>query len=1364
MDSGDGQSLSERSAQQVTVAGTFGLESSQHGNTESLPTRTRLARLSAHIERLLGDQWADDQITEYRNQMQQINAGLKDLEQSELKSSEQYRKVKRQFEELQVKDYHHRLDELEGKLERGNIESKDIKLIERAIEQLSKRFDELALVGDEERSQLVERLKALSKQLGEVKKCSRILNDIKSLATDLKDFKCRDLPDFDQIIKFFNHKEDSLIKKIGTPIDSLPPGPQRTELLEQKSQLRNLLNASKETVKQQKLESIEKLIKALENNNEKGAAPKEDMLEQAGNQLNDLKKLKNSLKIEEQESGNLKDLQVRLAKLIVTNNEQAAISQARSSNTAPAGDIIENLELAEALITTSESHPEKFSEKRASEAKRHLDEVEAQCEKLRDSRQRSELLDRCRSMSARLQKIKEKKGEIVGKNVEELLNKADTAIKWFSSPVRVEEVKKVEDLFEQARKQLIEELSGSNYETIRDGLFSKFEKLKEKLQPYKDNISDSQQATPPSCDSPSFSQTLIKLADLSARIERLLVDPWTDDQITECRNQMQQINSDLISLETSGITHYSVTFGEVRKLFDELQVKDSYHRLGELKDKLDGINIGNRRDIQSIKQDIEQLSKRFEELALAGLVGDAKLSGLRQGREVLIKQLSGVETCYDISDHINLLTTDLKDFKYRDLPEPDQIMDFFNHKEDSLSEISKLIDSLPLGPQRTELLEQKSRLRDLLNTSKATVKREQLDNTEWLIETQESNVEKGGYLNKVVLKKAEDQLHNLKRLMNSLKMDEQEIDRTKKLKGRLEKLNLSYMNDQASGSKAKSSDAGLASIIMDNLGKAEAFIITLESNEYDFNEQRIFEAKGYLDEAIVQCLRLRDDIQRNELKRRYNDLSLRLPRCLRETKEEIVRVKVEPLFLKANSYIRILSRPVGVKNVKEVEALFEQAVKEIRKELSGSHYESIPYLFSEFNQLSEKLQSYKDIERLSAHIERLLVDQWTVNQITDYRNQMQQINTDLISVKTLGLTHFPEKYGAVRKLFDELQVKDSYHRLGELKDKLDGVNIGKSIDIQSIEHEIAQLSKHFDELALVDDEERSKLVERQAALSIQLAEVKRCGICNEIKSLTIANLDEAEVLITFSENDPYGYSEERVLEAKEYLDKAIDQFTKLRDKDERNELLELLKDERIELLYRHRSLSLRLQKIEERKGEVVWKEVKKLLDKANTFIDCFSSPVRVEEVKEVEAMFEQARKEIEKELMGSHYESTRHALLSEFSQLKEKLQPYKDNISDSQQASAAANSQGHTDTVKAKVLSGSDRSKRLRDFHDAACNGNTWLIRELLKMDPSLAKEKANGGWTALHFAAKNGHREAIQTLLDFDRSLAKEKDNYGQT
>ncbi|WP_257264116.1 ankyrin repeat domain-containing protein, partial [Endozoicomonas sp. ONNA2] len=87
-----------------------------------------------------------------------------------------------------------------------------------------------------------------------------------------------------------------------------------------------------------------------------------------------------------------------------------------------------------------------------------------------------------------------------------------------------------------------------------------------------------------------------------------------------------------------------------------------------------------------------------------------------------------------------------------------------------------------------------------------------------------------------------------------------------------------------------------------------------------------------------------------------------------------------------------------------------------------------------------------------------------------------------------------------------------------------------------------------------------------------------------------------------------------------------------------------------------------------------------------------------------------------------------------------------------------------TETVKAKVLLDSDRSRCLRDFHDAARTGNTRLIKKMLVVDRSLAKEKDNLGRTALHVAAYEDQTEAIMALLEIDRSLVKEKDNDGWT
>ena len=97
-------------------------------------------------------------------------------------------------------------------------------------------------------------------------------------------------------------------------------------------------------------------------------------------------------------------------------------------------------------------------------------------------------------MGIRLQKLDERKGEIIRSKVEELFNKANTAIDCFSSPPKENEVREVESLLEGARSEL-KELSESNDETMRTGLLAKFNDLKKKLEPYKDNDNDSQQAT-----------------------------------------------------------------------------------------------------------------------------------------------------------------------------------------------------------------------------------------------------------------------------------------------------------------------------------------------------------------------------------------------------------------------------------------------------------------------------------------------------------------------------------------------------------------------------------------------------------------------------------------------------------------------------------------------------------------------------------------------------------------------------------------------------------------------------------------------------------------------------------------------------
>ena len=454
---------------------------------------TKLAYLSAHIERLMGEQWGDDQITEYRNQMQWINAELASLESSGIDGhfSGKFTEVSRQFEELQVKNLHYRLD----KLEEVNIRSsRDIQSMERNIAQLSKCFDELELVGDEERLRLVERREALNRQLNEADGSLGVLDNLEALITDLNDLKCRELANSEQMVVFFNRIECEL-REIRGAIDSQPARSQRTELLEKESELRDLLNNSKKTVKRQRLDHIERLIKTQENNNEKGSSLNKDRLEEADDQLHDLKALMNRLTMDEHESRMLEDLKGRLAKLNLIHygeDGQASLSKVKSSHSGPAGDILENLDAAEALITTSESDPYGFNEQRASQAKEYLDKAIDQCGKLRDNAQRNELSGRHRNMGFRLQKIEEQKGEIVQKKVKELFNKANTAMDFFPDRPKPEEINEVDDLFEQARLEL-RELNGSNYDTLRAGLRSQFHELKEKLQRYKKNIGYSQQ-------------------------------------------------------------------------------------------------------------------------------------------------------------------------------------------------------------------------------------------------------------------------------------------------------------------------------------------------------------------------------------------------------------------------------------------------------------------------------------------------------------------------------------------------------------------------------------------------------------------------------------------------------------------------------------------------------------------------------------------------------------------------------------------------------------------------------------------------------------------------------------------------------
>ena len=448
---------------------------------------TKLAHLGTNIERLTSDQWGDDQITECQNQIQWISAELADLEAlSQEYYSAKFAEVRKQFHEVKLKDLHYRLDKLE-EVHLGS--NRDIQSMKRDIAQLSKCFSELGLVGDEERSRLVERWEALTHQLDEANGSVGVHYDFDSLITKLNDLKDNKLADSDQIVVFFNHIECDL-RGLSAMIDGEPAEPQRTELLEIESQLRELLNSSKKTIKRQRIDNIKQLIETQENNHDSGAALHGDMLEHVDKQIHDFKALVDKVKMDEQESALLKDLDGRQARLKLINHGvdgQASVSRAKSSNPDPAGDIIENLAAAENLLTISESGQYGFSKRRAMRAKGYLNEAIAQCEKLRDKAQRNELLNRCQSMGTRLQKIEECR-------VEELFNKANTAIDCLFNPVGKKEVREVESLFEEARLEL-KELSGSNDYTIPTSLLAKFSDLKKKLESYKDNVSDSQQAT-----------------------------------------------------------------------------------------------------------------------------------------------------------------------------------------------------------------------------------------------------------------------------------------------------------------------------------------------------------------------------------------------------------------------------------------------------------------------------------------------------------------------------------------------------------------------------------------------------------------------------------------------------------------------------------------------------------------------------------------------------------------------------------------------------------------------------------------------------------------------------------------------------
>ncbi|MBO9481090.1 hypothetical protein [Salinisphaera sp. G21_0] len=100
---------------------------------------------------------------------------------------------------------------------------------------------------------------------------------------------------------------------------------------------------------------------------------------------------------------------------------------------------------------------------------------------------------------------------------------------------------------------------------------------------------------------------------------------------------------------------------------------------------------------------------------------------------------------------------------------------------------------------------------------------------------------------------------------------------------------------------------------------------------------------------------------------------------------------------------------------------------------------------------------------------------------------------------------------------------------------------------------------------------------------------------------------------------------------------------------------------------------------EDQKREFIQEKVKQLFIKASIAMDLFPARPSEEEVKEVEALFEQAKLELKEmearfeqeksELAELHSQSYKE-LHFQFNKLKGKLQPYKDNISDSQQTAA----------------------------------------------------------------------------------------------
>ncbi len=201
-------------------------------------------------------------------------------------------------------------------------------------------------------------------------------------------------------------------------------------------------------------------------------------------------------------------------------------------------------------------------------------------------------------MGTRLKTIEGHRGEIIRKRVEELFNKANTAIDCFSSPVREGELKEVEALFEQARLEL-KELSGNNDGTNRAGLLSKFNELKKKLEPYKVEISDRQQTTATN-------------SEVNNKI-----DPQLDDYLKQYERKHKDLQGQ--------VQKYSIQYPGEHRMGKICDLRDFYLKsletAKELKlEKFAGIPAYNKEclilnnHIDTIRMHLEALNKQLQQL------------------------------------------------------------------------------------------------------------------------------------------------------------------------------------------------------------------------------------------------------------------------------------------------------------------------------------------------------------------------------------------------------------------------------------------------------------------------------------------------------------------------------------------------------------------------------------------------------------------------------------------------------------------------------------------------------------------------------------------------------------------------------